>query len=542
MLGYDAQELIGKSIADLCHPADVVPVMRELKDASSVPIYQVSHSPPRLSYSHDFPDLQQPPPPARPTSLLFRALHKDGHYVWIISRGRLHVEPGKGRKAVVLVGRRLNSGILDAVVTRLLERRVSQPEPFGENGWGLVAPNGIILFANTICSQRLGFSTALTIAPSHALLVSANASAHTYQRYTSSHPGDTHLHLSHNHQHHSHYPPPIPFQGPPAPLNYFSQIPATLVGRHLGSLVIDPGDQQVLQALVNASATYNDSVTRIHCKIRGYVSDHKHDETMSVEIRFYSTMSKDNFASRPSSIIFEMIFFPDDTRETSNTLHSFSSLSDYGLNISNEEQNSFSTHIPQYQHQTSQSLDPPFFKPQDSPPHTKENPYPYPLQTDAISQTGTSSSSSPGRVNPSTTSSFFPNGATAILRSPIEGHNTHDYHAPVFPTPASPPSLVSHSFPAASARTQDCQAASESSQSTEEPSILSSLSTSPTSETSWQYELTRLRFENERMRVEVAKLERVKERYRRAKLNSFPVATSPTSLKRPRSRELESTK
>ena len=45
ILGYTTQELIGRSIADLCHPADIVPVMRELKEASST----ISAPPPTSS-------------------------------------------------------------------------------------------------------------------------------------------------------------------------------------------------------------------------------------------------------------------------------------------------------------------------------------------------------------------------------------------------------------------------------------------------------------------------------------------------------------
>ena len=36
VLGFGADELVGKSIAECCHPADLVPLMRELKE-SSVP-------------------------------------------------------------------------------------------------------------------------------------------------------------------------------------------------------------------------------------------------------------------------------------------------------------------------------------------------------------------------------------------------------------------------------------------------------------------------------------------------------------------------
>ncbi|KAI0325610.1 hypothetical protein GY45DRAFT_1330007 [Cubamyces sp. BRFM 1775] len=37
VLGYDPHELVGRSLTEYCHPADCVPLMRELKDASATP-------------------------------------------------------------------------------------------------------------------------------------------------------------------------------------------------------------------------------------------------------------------------------------------------------------------------------------------------------------------------------------------------------------------------------------------------------------------------------------------------------------------------
>ena len=89
VLGYEPDELVGKSIADFCHKADVIPLMRELKDSSVTPSHVQS---------------QQATPP-KSVDMLFRARTKEGDYVWVESRGRLHVEPGKGRKAIILSGR-----------------------------------------------------------------------------------------------------------------------------------------------------------------------------------------------------------------------------------------------------------------------------------------------------------------------------------------------------------------------------------------------------------------------------------------------------
>lgn len=35
LLGYKAEEMIGKGLSDFCHPSDVVPVFREIKDSTS---------------------------------------------------------------------------------------------------------------------------------------------------------------------------------------------------------------------------------------------------------------------------------------------------------------------------------------------------------------------------------------------------------------------------------------------------------------------------------------------------------------------------
>ncbi|GJJ14869.1 hypothetical protein Clacol_009138 [Clathrus columnatus] len=522
VLGYDAQELIGRSIADLCHPADVVPVMRELKDASSTPIYPVPHPSSRHSYSNGFSHIQPPPPPPRPTSLLFRALHKEGYYVWIISRGRLHVEPGKGRKAVVLVGRRINSGILDAVMSNLLETRITQPEPFGDNGWGLVASNGMILFANATCAQRLGFSTMPTIAPSHALLsTNASAHAHAHQQYMSSHLPD-HCFTSQTRQYQSRdYPHSSPsFQGSSASLNFHSHIPATLVGRNLVSLIIPPDNQETLQALIDVSSGY-DSARKIRCQVRGHINSRRCDETIPVEIRFYSssTVETQHIVDVAPSVIFEMIFLPEH-RETMNALRNFSSSCDTTLpgNMSIMPINN----ITQSQFQSYQNLD-----------------SPRPISLLEL------------RSNVYSFLKYPSEGSSPITHTPIHTiqqeptTSSTDYEASFHPSSTpQPSSLASFSAPSPLRNSStglggDIAASSESSpRLNAELSVLSSLSTSPASETSWQYELTRLRFENERMEAELAKLERIKERGRRTKFTGSSFQS--TSSKRPRNQELNS--
>ncbi|PPR05724.1 hypothetical protein CVT26_008911 [Gymnopilus dilepis] len=114
VLGYDSEEMVGKSIADYVHPDDVAPLMRELKESSAtgvMSLYSVASS----NYSLDpsvgnktFSTANKPSsfwPEPRPIDLLYRAKTKMGRYVWVQCRGRLHMERGKGRKAIILVGR-----------------------------------------------------------------------------------------------------------------------------------------------------------------------------------------------------------------------------------------------------------------------------------------------------------------------------------------------------------------------------------------------------------------------------------------------------
>ncbi|EPQ51996.1 hypothetical protein GLOTRDRAFT_47843, partial [Gloeophyllum trabeum ATCC 11539] len=96
VLGYEPEELVGKCISEYCHPADVVPLMRELKESST------GHPGSAASEGAGSASGMGVP---KTVDLLFRAQAKWGSWVWVECRGRLHVEPGKGRKAIVLSGR-----------------------------------------------------------------------------------------------------------------------------------------------------------------------------------------------------------------------------------------------------------------------------------------------------------------------------------------------------------------------------------------------------------------------------------------------------
>lgn len=78
ILEYDPTELAGSSLSSVCHPSDIVPVTRELKDANG----------------------------DAPVNIVFRIRRKHSGYMWFESHGSLFSEHGKGRKCIVLLGRR----------------------------------------------------------------------------------------------------------------------------------------------------------------------------------------------------------------------------------------------------------------------------------------------------------------------------------------------------------------------------------------------------------------------------------------------------
>ncbi|KAK1753522.1 putative white collar 1 protein [Echria macrotheca] len=78
VLGYDASELVGKNLETICHPSDIVPITRDLKDAQ----------------------------PSVPVNIAYRIAKKQNGFMWFEGYGSLFSEQGKGRKCIILVGRK----------------------------------------------------------------------------------------------------------------------------------------------------------------------------------------------------------------------------------------------------------------------------------------------------------------------------------------------------------------------------------------------------------------------------------------------------
>lgn len=115
VLEYEPHELVGTSLSGVCHPSDIVPVTRDLKDTSA----------------------------GSTVNVVFRIRRKHSGYTWFESHGCLHTEQGKGRKCIILVGR-------ERPVYVLQTRDVQANGGIGENElWTKMSTSGMFLYVSS---------------------------------------------------------------------------------------------------------------------------------------------------------------------------------------------------------------------------------------------------------------------------------------------------------------------------------------------------------------------------------------------------------
>ena len=115
VLEYDAADLVGSSLSSICHPSDIVPVTRELKDATA----------------------------GNQVNLVFRIRRKESGYTWFESHGSLFVEQGKGRKCIILVGRK-------RPVFALSRKTLEDNGGIGDSEfWTKLSTSGLFLFVSS---------------------------------------------------------------------------------------------------------------------------------------------------------------------------------------------------------------------------------------------------------------------------------------------------------------------------------------------------------------------------------------------------------
>ena len=114
VLEYEPHELVGTALSSVCHPSDIVPVTRELKDTT----------------------------PGATINVVFRIRRKQSGYTWFESHGSLHTEQGKGKKCIVLVGR-------ERPVYALRRNELVNAQAIGENElWTKMSTSGMFLYVS----------------------------------------------------------------------------------------------------------------------------------------------------------------------------------------------------------------------------------------------------------------------------------------------------------------------------------------------------------------------------------------------------------
>ncbi|KAL8829468.1 MAG: hypothetical protein Q9170_006156 [Blastenia crenularia] len=115
VLEYDPSELVGTPLSSVCHPSDIVPVTRELKDTSA----------------------------GSGVNVVFRIRRKHNGYTWFESHGSLHLEQGKGRKCIIMVGR-------ERPVYALARSDIDTTGGIGESElWTKMSTSGMFLFVSS---------------------------------------------------------------------------------------------------------------------------------------------------------------------------------------------------------------------------------------------------------------------------------------------------------------------------------------------------------------------------------------------------------
>ncbi|KXT04460.1 hypothetical protein AC579_629 [Pseudocercospora musae] len=121
VLEYEPSEIIGTALSSLCHPSDIVPVTRELKDTST----------------------------GASVNVVFRIRRKNSGYMWFEGHGSLHTEQGKGRKSIIMVGR-------ERPVYALNKHEIVNAGGIGENElWTKMSTSGMFLFVSSNVRQLL---------------------------------------------------------------------------------------------------------------------------------------------------------------------------------------------------------------------------------------------------------------------------------------------------------------------------------------------------------------------------------------------------
>ncbi|KAL7314909.1 hypothetical protein PS15m_006424 [Mucor circinelloides] len=127
LLEHDPEELVGHPLSSICHPSDIVPVMREIKEAAS---------------NTD-----------KVVNLIFRVRRKYSGYMWMECQGKIHIDQSKGRKCLILAGR-------ERPMYELVRKEIVQATEItsGPEFWTKATLTGLFLHVTPTSEEVVGFS------------------------------------------------------------------------------------------------------------------------------------------------------------------------------------------------------------------------------------------------------------------------------------------------------------------------------------------------------------------------------------------------
>ncbi|KAI8370286.1 PAS domain-containing protein [Blakeslea trispora] len=127
LLEHDPEELVGHPLSSICHPSDIVPVMREIKEAASET--------------------------GKVINLIFRVRRKYSGYMWMECQGKIHIDQSKGRKCLIMAGR-------ERPMYQLFHKEIVDAQDIaqGSEFWTKASLNGLFLHVTSTSEEVVGFS------------------------------------------------------------------------------------------------------------------------------------------------------------------------------------------------------------------------------------------------------------------------------------------------------------------------------------------------------------------------------------------------
>jgi PAS domain S-box-containing protein len=123
LLGYSSSKLQNRPLSEICHPADINPVLREIKSCS------------------ENQDL---------FSLIYRLKHIDGSFIWFETFGKIHTDSSTSRKCIILSAKPIKMPQLPSIWTHILGGLSDS------DFWWRMTSEGLVLATTSGMESNLG--------------------------------------------------------------------------------------------------------------------------------------------------------------------------------------------------------------------------------------------------------------------------------------------------------------------------------------------------------------------------------------------------